>query len=74
MNETHTFVVGVMYPRELESKSIRSLLGDAIVHVRAITKRTLTFDSVWDKSKLEKQLKPVEGVYVEEPAGLVELL
>jgi hypothetical protein len=74
MNETHTFVVGVMYPRKLESKSIRKLLGDAIVHVRSITKRTVTFDSLWDKPKLENQLKTVEGVYVQEPTGLVQLL
>jgi hypothetical protein len=74
MNAAHTYVVGVEYPRQLEAKSILKLLGDAIVHVRSVTKRTLTFDSSRKKAEVERLLKAVADVYVEEPTGKVELL
>ncbi len=70
----HTFVLGVPRPLTFEKTLVQKLLKDVKVEVHSGTSRTLTITTSLDEKQLKDRLQSVEGLYVETPVRVLELL
>jgi hypothetical protein len=70
----HTFVLGVPRPLVFQRAQIEKLLSGVEIEVHSGTSRTLTITTSLDEKQLKDRLQSVEGLYVETPVRVLELL